>query len=154
MTTGEEFLSNAEGQCYVPNFPAPGENASFIWNTSTQHLELTDVGSHVRIPAPPDPLEGVYGIWNMRFRYTYPGCNYPPIYFELPIFPRTEPVNTTQEGLFVIAPNGQVAGSFPLQPDGPHAVSWVGAFSDKAALGTWFTANGCGGIWSAFKRGE
>ena len=44
VTTGEEFLSDAEGECIVPNFPAPGESGRFVWNESTQHLELAHVG--------------------------------------------------------------------------------------------------------------
>ena len=43
VTTGEEFLSGVEAQCTIPDFPAPGEEAHFIWNESTQHLELATV---------------------------------------------------------------------------------------------------------------
>ena len=43
VTTGEEFLSGVEAQCTIPDFPAPGEDAHFIWNESTQHLELATV---------------------------------------------------------------------------------------------------------------
>ena len=44
VTTGEAFLRNAAGQCVVEDFPAPGEEARFIWNQATQHLELAEVG--------------------------------------------------------------------------------------------------------------
>ena len=43
VTTGEEFLSGVEAQCTIPDFPAPGEEARFVWNESTQHLELATV---------------------------------------------------------------------------------------------------------------
>ena len=43
VTTGEEFLSGLEAQCTIPDFPAPGEESRFIWNESTQHLELATV---------------------------------------------------------------------------------------------------------------
>jgi len=44
VTTGETFLRGAAGQCIVPDFPAPNENARFIWNQATQHMELAEVG--------------------------------------------------------------------------------------------------------------
>ena len=43
VTTGEAFLERAVGQCVVDDFPAPGENARFIWNQATQHMELAEV---------------------------------------------------------------------------------------------------------------
>ena len=39
-TTGESFVTGAEGECRVEDFPAPGESAQFSWNQSTQHLEM------------------------------------------------------------------------------------------------------------------
>ena len=39
-TTGELFVTGAEGECRVPDFPAPGETMRFAWNEATQHLEL------------------------------------------------------------------------------------------------------------------
>ena len=39
-TLGEEFVVGAAGECTIPDFPAPGESATFAWNQSTQHLEL------------------------------------------------------------------------------------------------------------------
>ena len=42
-TTGEEFVEDAMGQCSIDDFPAPGESATFVWNESTQHLELSGV---------------------------------------------------------------------------------------------------------------
>lgn len=43
VTTGEEFLLGASGECTIPDFPAPGETSRFAWNQSTQHLEMTAV---------------------------------------------------------------------------------------------------------------
>ena len=43
VTTGEEFLSGANGQCTIPDFPAPGETARFAWTEATQHLEMVSV---------------------------------------------------------------------------------------------------------------
>ena len=40
-TTGEEFLKGVTVSIDVPDFPAPGETGHFVWNESTQHLELT-----------------------------------------------------------------------------------------------------------------
>ena len=39
-TTGEEFLSEASGQCLVPDFPSAGETTLLEWNESTQHFEM------------------------------------------------------------------------------------------------------------------
>ena len=41
-TTGEPFVSGAEGECRAPGFPAPGETMSFAWNEATQHLEMVN----------------------------------------------------------------------------------------------------------------
>ena len=49
-TFGEEFVEEAEGECTITDFPSTGETARFVWNESTQHLEL--VGG---IPPPPPP---------------------------------------------------------------------------------------------------
>ena len=43
VTTGEEFLTGANGQCTIPNFPAPGETTQFAWTEATQHLEMVSV---------------------------------------------------------------------------------------------------------------
>lgn len=50
VTTGEAFLVGAAGQCVVSDFPAPNENARFIWNQPTQHLELAEVGGAELLP--------------------------------------------------------------------------------------------------------
>ena len=42
-TTGEEFLKGAMASVTISNFPAPEATATFVWNESTQHLELTHV---------------------------------------------------------------------------------------------------------------
>ena len=42
-STGEEFLKGVTVSIDVPNFPAPGETGRFVWNESTQHLELREV---------------------------------------------------------------------------------------------------------------
>jgi len=43
-TADEEFIRGVEAECLVPDFPAPGETGRFVWNESTQHLELAEVG--------------------------------------------------------------------------------------------------------------
>ena len=44
-TTGEEFVRGASARVQVPDFPSPGETTLFVWNESTQHLELVRVDS-------------------------------------------------------------------------------------------------------------
>ena len=41
-TTGESFVRGAEGECRVPDFPAPNEAMRFAWNEATQHLEMVN----------------------------------------------------------------------------------------------------------------
>ena len=38
-TFGTTFLTDASGECRVPDFPMPGESTLFEWNQATQHLE-------------------------------------------------------------------------------------------------------------------
>ena len=45
-TTGEEFLTGASAQVTVEDFPAPGESTTFVWNESTQHLEMVRIEQH------------------------------------------------------------------------------------------------------------
>ena len=42
-TTGREFLTDLEFAVDVPDFPVAGEISRFVWNESTQHLELLTV---------------------------------------------------------------------------------------------------------------
>ena len=41
-TFGEEFVEEAQGECTIADFPSTGETAHFVWNESTQHLELSE----------------------------------------------------------------------------------------------------------------
>ena len=52
-TTGEEFVEDVTLSLEVPDFPAPGERGQFVWNESTQHLELVRVMPTARTPPPP-----------------------------------------------------------------------------------------------------
>ena len=65
-TLGEEFVEDAApGPFTILDFPSLGEKADFVWNTSTQHLELLslsqvdfrDACEGLKIPdqVPPSP---------------------------------------------------------------------------------------------------
>ena len=41
-TLGTEFVRGAEGECVVPNFPAPGETVTLMWQESMQNFVITD----------------------------------------------------------------------------------------------------------------
>lgn len=88
-TADEEFLRGVEAECLIPDFPAPGETGRFVWNESTQHLELTGVsvtGSPEEEPEPeeeepadpadpdPYPLAPYLGIWDISTEITH-GCS-------------------------------------------------------------------------------
>ena len=163
-TADEEFLEGVEAECLVPDFPAPGENGRFVWNESTQHLELAEAGSHIVIPptttAP--SLEDVlaqhlaqyHGTWDMVIRYTYPGCTHHPTeYVTFPVAPGDPNVPPdTSNGYSIVDFNGYLEASFPLQPGGRREVSLSGRLFSRSASGTWFNNQGCGGTWTATKR--
>ena len=150
VTTGEAFLPDAEGQCVVPDFPAPGENALFTWSTGTQHLELTDVGRHIRAPSQRQHLFD--GRWD--FRLAYQGtCRIPP--------PATFWIDITQSSLIHIADDslasiavletGQLEGQLSIDA-GPHVFSLTGLLTGRTGEGVWFDFRGCYGTWTATKR--
>ena len=39
----DDFVTEAEGMCTIPNFPDMGTNATFVWETSQQGLVLESV---------------------------------------------------------------------------------------------------------------
>ena len=39
-TLGEAFVTGVSGECRIPDFPSPGEDARFAWNQATQGLVL------------------------------------------------------------------------------------------------------------------
>ena len=49
-TADAEFLRGVEAEVVVPDFPAPGEVGRFVWNESTQHLELAEIGGADLLP--------------------------------------------------------------------------------------------------------
>ena len=69
ITTGEDFLRDAQGSCSIPNFPSPGETATFTWTEATQHLEMTKLEG----PGSSRPPEGEY---TCSASDTYPGRLY------------------------------------------------------------------------------
>ena len=43
VTTGEAFLAHRSGECLAEDFPMPGDESLFVWNPTTQHMELAEV---------------------------------------------------------------------------------------------------------------
>ena len=150
VTTGEAFLPDAEGQCVVPDFPAPGENALFTWTTGTQHLELTDVGRH--IPPPSQRVHAFDGRWD--FRLTTEGfCrNRPPETFWIDLT-RSELVHdsATATASFVVLENGHLEGAI-ADSTGPHILSITSFLTGRTGNGVWFNREACYGTLTATKR--
>ena len=163
-STDEEFLRGVEAECLVPDFPTPGENGRFVWNESTQHLELAEAGSHIVMP-PTTTTPNIedllaewasqyHGLWDMVIQYTYAGCSHVPSqYVTLPVGPGDSNVPTdTSYGYAIIDFDGYLEASFPLQEGGRREVSMSGRFFSQSGSGTWFNNQGCGGTWTATKQ--
>lgn len=159
VTTGEPFLRGAAGQCIVPDFPAPNENARFIWNQATQHMELAEVGgaellSHegedqecpTGTPPAPDSLQHFYGNWTLTTTYTFPGCTHHP--------PETAArvMILSGSGRLILDQSGYVVGSIPKEPGGLPVTSLSGRLDGTTGTGTWFNNYECGGTWTATKQ--
>ena len=150
VTTGENFLADAAGQCVVPDFPASGENARFTWSTSTQHLELTDVGRHI---SPPGQRQHPFdGTWDFRFTYSNQCSRRPPSHVWLPL-KRSSFLNVGQslDGSLVVLETGQFEGHISIDA-GPYLVSLSGLLAGREGRGVWFDFASCFGQWTARKR--
>ena len=81
VTFDEEFVKGATGSWNMRNFPNQGDTATFEWNESTQHMELSDfdTGGSTVTPEPPEPpsrsgvgqFAGTWRFTNSRTTQTY-----------------------------------------------------------------------------------
>ena len=153
VTTGEEYLPDAVGECVVPDFPAAGENASFAWNTSTQHLELTDVGSHVTPPTAA-PRHLFDGTWDLTLTlHSGLRCDDPPsARYTVPIVRSGHRSSGERlSGSFAVLEDGQIEGS--VNDHGLLTiVGFYGFLSGRTGQGGWFSNLLCGGAWTAQKQ--
>ena len=143
-TTGEEFLEGVTASVDVPNFPAPGETGRFVWNESTQHLELTEVLSDTPEPDPtPPPTTSAArfnGIWQLTYRTAPSGC-----------------AQSAGEQITCTILNGRIScldtdTRGRVTDDGAvFAYSETGAFQGNSASGTW-QCSGENGTWAATKQ--
>ena len=67
-STGEEFIQGAEAEVVLDDFPRKGESTLFVWNQSTQHLEMLPDTTQ-------QPSSAFDGTWETRIRYTVPGLS-------------------------------------------------------------------------------
>lgn len=158
-TTGEEFLRGVTVSVDVPNFPAPGETGRFVWNESTQHLELAGVIPAAQEEPDPTPEEPTIpassvsrfnGTWRFTIQYTTDSnfCH----------------SNSGQEVTCTVV-NGVL--SCPYRDKVQGIVSHDGAFSahdggnirtlrghleGNSGSGTWDNAISCDGTWTATKQ--
>lgn len=150
VTTGEAFLPDAEGQCVVPDFPAPGENALFTWNTGTQHLELTDVGRHI---VPPGQQQHLFdGIWDFRLTTQGTCLRRPPatLWMELT---NSSLIHIGDDSIASIAvlETGQLEGQI-TDTVRRQVLSFTGLLTGRTGRGVWFSLEACAGTWTATKR--
>lgn len=150
VTTGEAFLRDAEGECVVPDFPDRGENALFTWNTGTQHLELTDVGRHIR---PPSQQQHRFdGRWDLRLTTQGPCRLRPPATARIELAQSTL-IHITETAIlsFVVAATGQLEGQIS-DTGRSQVVSFTGLLTSRTGEGAWFSLATCAGTWTATKR--
>ena len=181
VTTGEAFLVGAAGQCVVSDFPAPNENARFIWNQPTQHLELAEVGGAELLPLVEECEET-----------TCPVCEVcrecPPVTSSTPFDGRWEvsltgscgaretwgasfsilnhqvrPIGTGEwygTGTWVTNSGGVLASGVVAvttirgwdNPESAQATAaYSGRLSGRRGSGTWFSVTGCSAQWTATK---
>ena len=156
-TTGEEFLKGVTVAVDVPNFPAPGETGRFIWNESTQHLELAEVLSDTSEPDPAPPpttptsaVSRFNGVWKVVVQYTTPTN-----------FCRSnsgqEVTCTVVNGLFSCPYRDAVQGT--ISADGVFSASdsgkirtLQGRLEGNSGSGTWEKDGSCDGTWTATKQ--
>ena len=162
-STDEEFLRGVEAECLVPDFPTPGENGRFVWNESTQHLELAEAGRHVPLPDPlvcpepppvTNPLAQFDGRWQMHAQNTL--CPYygdDILTFQISNgYASGSFVSQGERGTFsaVVAPSGALEGTARYY--GQLVVGASGRLRGRSGSGEWFNAFECGGTWTATKQ--
>ena len=156
-TTGEEFLKGVTASVDVPNFPAPGETGRFVWNESTQHLELEEVLPDAQEPDPtPEPttpassVSHFNGTWQFTIQYTTDSN-----------FCRSnsgqEVTCTVVNGLLSCPYQDKVQGT--VSPDGVFSArdsenirTLRGRLEGNSGSGTWENALSCDGTWAATKQ--
>ena len=155
-TTGEEFLRGATADIDVLDFPTPGQTSRFVWNESTQHLELAEVypDEEEQNPQTPGPGAMFDGRWQIIYRYTSGHCTC-----------ASNQYRSTSDGLYCAdeevqcaisngkfsCPNSIVEGTVTAEGSvSGHAppFTWRGQFHAHRGLGTWQFSGGCGGTWN------
>lgn len=155
-TTGEEFLKGVTVSVDVPNFPAPGETGRFVWNESTQHLELTEVisdsGEEEQTPEPPDSTTTVSrfnGVWQIEPHYPELSCSdrYSPARYTCTILGGTIQCPGPDHHHGTIMADGSYSGSSVTFP------TFQGQFRNGWGSGTLTRGNrNCSGTWQARRQ--
>ena len=175
---GTAYLTGAEAVCVVPDFPEDDTNALFEWNQSTQHLELTALGTEEELPVPTSLRFN--GTWQFHFRLdrnllsdagiTDCACldnirfNMTAVNGEMVVDGYDCMVDADGQTVALISPTGQLEGSWFVgvtgRPD--HEPNWLTTGSLDGILdrdvgggvGNWVHWYGCIGIWDAVWVGE
>lgn len=164
-TADEEFLEDVEAECLVPDFPASGENGRFVWNESTQHLELAEAGRQVQLsdppmcpeppPPPANPLRQFDGQWRFTVRYTTPNCPYPDEISTARIsngYASGARGPTSRRVTFelVVAPSGAMQTTGRL--NGQLFAASTGRLRGHSGSGDWFNFGECRGTWTVTRQ--
>ena len=148
----EEFLRSVEAECRVPDFPTPGESGRFVWNESTQHLELAEIGPPLHVQPPPSDLsrfDGTWRAWSTSSRSRFGGaCETADMAGTLIISQGSisgRIVNSDTVGL--IGATGAVNGHWLDWQNAPEGV-FTGSLQGQTGSGNWSTT-WCSGTWTA-----
>ncbi len=153
VTFGESFVTGAADECTIEDFPATGETATFVWNESTQYLELAEITG---APEDPEDMEGMEpdlaqfdGDWDARL--TSSGC---PIDVDLDVTCDISNGSLTCPGGVagtITFSSGSSSWSVIGTLQGLLNGDFSGTIEDEAGFGSWQVL-GCTGMWTLTKQ--
>lgn len=161
------FLPDVTAECTVPDFPDVGTNARFAWSTSTQHLELAEVGEDVVVPVSTQfdgEWDFVMELTDSVFEHGICECYRPPFRDAVLVEQGESFLGWYECGqedrgtrwFPIIAPTGQVEGSFGQMDEHgrfvPYGTLEGVLYDDGTGGGRWIHIFGCAGSWSVQRR--
>lgn len=150
-TPGEKFLRGVMIDIDVLDFPASGKTSRFVWNESTQHLELAEVypDEDIQPPSPPEDtsVSRFNGVWQFTFSNYPPGCQYDR---------NTTMTCTIAQGSVSCRARSLTRGAVSTSGDITIEIGdryFQGRLGENEGAGTWgYYSNSCNIEWTATKQ--